>query len=158
MSKKIPEAIFTAKAVNGKIVVSEPDHLNFYAIEHDNEELFVHVEPIVQLPEKMKLYAYYHVNILQCAVIGYTAAGYPGIDTVKADYLLRAEFAKDFIRKPDGSYTAIMLDKRNMTKTRLLKFAQDCIFFIETELGIIVPSSEEFKIKKATGKNFKEIK
>jgi hypothetical protein len=155
MSKKVPESIFKAFARGGKPVFG-PD-MNSYCIEHEGEELFVHVEPAVQLSSKMKLYAFYHVNILECAVIGYTAAGYEGIDKVKADYLLRAEFAKDFIKLPDGSYKPIMLDKKGMTMPRLLKYVQDCIFFIENELQIRVPEAEEFKLKKATGRNFLNI-
>lgn len=158
MTKKIPDAIFSAVAANGKLTFVNEEHLKWYMSEHDTEELAVHIMPTVKLSQKLKMYAYYHANVLNCAVLGYTAAGWPGIDNVKADYLLRAEFAKDFIKKPNGDYVPIMIDKRNMTKARLLKFIQDCIFFIESDLGIEVPSTDEYRVKKTTGRIFKEVK
>lgn len=157
MSQKVPEAIFSAIAEHGKLKFSSDD-IGKYCKEHEGESLFIHIEPLAQVPEKLRMYAFWHVNILQCAVIGYTYAGYSGVDTVMADYLLRSEFAKDFIKNPDGTYTPIMLDKKNMTKARLLKLMQDAIFFIEDTLQTQVPSAEEWKVRKLTGKNFKEIK
>lgn len=157
MSQKIPESIFKFKSLSGKPVF-DYDDFNRYLLEHEGEDIIMHCKPEAKTPEKMQLYAFYHSNILNCAVIGYTYRGYTGMDTVKADYLLRAEFAKDFIEKPNGEYQPIMLDKKGMTKARLLKFVQDCIFFIETDLEVEVPSSEEYKLRKATGRNFKTIK
>ncbi len=151
-SKKVPTAIFKAFAKDGRPVFG-PD-MDSYCIEHEGEELFVHVEPMVQVPEKMKMYSFWYCNILECAVIGYTAAGYESIDKVTADYLLRAELAKDFVKKPDGSYQVIMLDKKNMTKARLHKLLSDAIFYIESNLDIRVVEAEEYKLKKATGINF----
>lgn len=158
MSQKIPEAIFKFVCKDGKPLWSNPDDLYKYCIEHDMEEIIMHCKPSAVTAEKLKMHAFYHVNILQCAVIGYTYSGYPGVDAVKADYLLRAEFCKDFVQDNKGGYIPIMLDKRNMTKARLLKFIQDAIFFIEQELQVTVPSAEEWRIKQQTGKNFKEIK
>lgn len=157
MSQKVPESIFEFKALDGKPVFSYDDFHRF-CLEHEGGEIIMHCRPKASTPEKMKMYAFYHVNILNCATLGYTYRGYNGIDNVKSDYLLRAEFAKDFIEKPDGTYESIMLDKRGMTKTRLFKFIQDCIFFIEQDLQVEVPSAEEYKIKKETGRNFKEVK
>jgi hypothetical protein len=157
MSNKLPEVIFTALSKDGALSFTTKEQLSAFCREHDQEELLVYLKPAAKGSEKMKLYAFYHVNVLQCAVMGYTYAGYPGIDAVKADYLLRAEFAKDFIQKPDGTYIPVMLDKRGMTKARLLKYVTDCIFFIETELQQRVPESEEWKLKVKTGRNFKRV-
>ena len=156
MSSKLPEAIFKCTAIDGEPVWASEDFRR-YLIEHEGEELILHAKPSVKTAEKLKMYAFWHVNILNCAVLGYTYAGYPGMDTVKADYLLRAEFAKDFIQKPDGTYIPIMLEKKSMTKARLLKLLQDAIQFIEQDLQVEVADAQEWKVKKITGRNFKTV-
>lgn len=152
------EAIFSKVSKDGKLVSLSPDEERKYALEHDGEIIVAHYKPMAKTGEKMRMYAFYHSVMLECAMIGFTYIGYEGIDKVKADYLLRAEFAKDFIVRPDGSTQVIMLDKRNMTKARLLKYLQDCIMFIESELQQNIPDSSEYKLKKLTGRDFKEVK
>ena len=156
-SKKLPEMIVKATAKEGRLLFNNPEDIRMYCIEHDGEDLFVHFQQEAKTADKYKMYAFWYTNILECALLGYTAAGYENLDKVHCDYLLRSELAKDFIRKPDGSYQVIMLDKKNMTKPRLHKLLQDAIFFIENDLQIRVPGSEEFKLKKATGRNFLNI-
>jgi hypothetical protein len=51
-----------------------------------------------------------------------------------------------------------MLDKSGMTKARLLKLLQDCIQYLEEEFGQECPDSTEWKMKKETGREFKEQK
>lgn len=152
------EAIFSRICKDGKLVPLNPEDEHKYAIENDGEIIVCHYKPMAKTGEKMRMYAYYYRVILDCAMIGFTYIGYEGIDKVKSDYLLRAEFAKDFIMRPDGSAQIIMLDKKNMTKARLLKYLQDCIMFIENELQQKVPDSYEYKIKKLTGRSFTEVK
>lgn len=152
------EAIFSRLCRDGKMITINQEDERNYALEHDGEIIICHYKPAAKTSEKMKMYAYYHSAILDCAVIGFTYIGYEGIDKVKADYLLRAEFAKDFIMRPDGSVQPVMMDKKNMTKARLLKYLQDCIMFIESELQQRVPDSDEYKYKKLTGKSFKPVK
>lgn len=156
-SKKVPEIVFSATGTGGKIKWSNPEDLEKYLIEHDGEKLFVHIEPEAQLSEKTAMYAFLHRVVYPCAVIGYTACGYSGIDNVKAEYLLKAEFSKDFIKKPNGEYQVIILDKTKMTKARLHKFMSDCIYFIESELQMTVPDSETYKLNKLNGNNFEKI-
>lgn len=158
-SRRVPEVIFGATASErfpGTLFWDNNEDLKKYCIEHAGERLFIHIEPMAQVSEKMKQYAFYHKVILPCAVLGYTFAGYEGIDNVKADYLLRAEFAKDYIRKGQD-YIPIVMDKRNMTKARLHKYMSDCIFFIEQELQQLVPDSGDYKISKETGRDFKKV-
>lgn len=157
MSSKVPELIFSAKAINKKLLFGSPADIEAYCIEHQDEDLLVHIQPLSKTSPKLKMFAFYYVNILECAVVGYTNAGWESVDKVKADYLLRAELAKDFIKKPNGEYQVIMLDKRNMSKARLLKLLQDSIMFIENDLGVRVGGSDEFKIMKATKRNFKKV-
>lgn len=155
---KTTEAIFKANARNGKFLWHNIYDLERFLLENEGVELWCVFKQANKLSEKYKMYAYWHGPLLECAVNAYTRAGYSGIDKVKADYLLRAEFAKDFILKPDGSTQVIMLDKSGMTKARLLKLLQDSIQFLEQEMETECPDSEEWKIKKETGRNFKEIK
>ena len=154
---KISEAIFKATAKNKKLVWHNVYDLERFLIENEDVDLFVTFKQLNKLSEKFKMYAYYHGPLLACAIIGYTNAGYSGIDKVKADYLLRAEFAKDFILKPNGDTQVIMLDKSSMNKTRLLKLLVDCIQFLEEELDMECPDSEEWKLKRQTGKDFKKV-
>jgi len=151
---KLPEMIIRASAQEVRMAFKNNSDVNAYCIEHEGEDLLVHFEAEVKKSSKFSMYAFWYCNILECAVIGYTGAGYSGIDKVTADYLLRADFAKDFVRKPDGSYQPIMLDKKRMTKPRLHKLLSDAIFFIENELNVRVTESSEYQIKKATGINF----
>jgi hypothetical protein len=151
------EAVFTGTAKDGKIIWSSDD-VEKYFLEHDGLELIAEFKLAARVGPKMKLYSYYHGPLLACAVIGYTYRGYEGIDKVKADYLLRAELAKDFIRKPDGTYEVIMLDKKAMSAHRLLKFVQDCVYYLELELGQTPPDAEEYKVSKIAGRKFKTVK
>jgi len=150
------ESLFKAFASGGKIVFNNSEDLSTYAHEHEGQEFSVRFTPIAKGTEKEAMYAYYHTAILDSAVMGFTYRGYEGIDKVKADYLLRAELAKDFIKKPDGSFEAVMMDKKNMTKARLLKYVQDAIMYIEINLEQRVPDADEWKHRKA-GRNFRVV-
>lgn len=132
--------------------------LEKYCSMHEGEDLIISIKPFAKTGAKMRMYAFYHGPLLDCAVIGFSRQGYEGVDKVKADYLLRAEFAKDFLLKPNGEAIPIMLDKRQMTKDRLTKFITDCLFYIETNLEMTVPDAEEYKANKGTNRNFKRIK
>lgn len=151
------EGIFTFLSKDGKLCVTNPEDLRTYCYENDEQELIGEFKPVAKTSPKLRMYAFYHKVILHCAVIGYTYRGWSGIDKVKADYLLRAEFAKDYIQKPDGEYQVIMMDKRGMTKVRLHKYMSDCIFFIEEDLQQRVPDSEAYKLSRDTGRNFTKI-
>ena len=151
------EAIFKGRSQNGRLVFYNSEDVQKVLDENDGEDIIIEMKPESKTSQKMKMYAFYHGPLLHCAMIRYTFAGWDGIDKVKADYLLRAEFAKDFIKRPDGEYVPIMIDKRKMTKNRLLKYIQDCLLFIEIELKQSVPDSESYKASKGTGHNFKKV-
>lgn len=152
------EAIFRALCKNGKIIYHNTFDVERYAQMNEGEDLIINMKPMAKTGQKVRMYAFYHGPLLDCAMLGYIRQGYEGLDKVKVDYLLRAEFAKDFLVKPNGEAIPIMLDKRQMTKDRLFKFITDCLFFIETELEMEVPDSQEYLINKSTSRNFKRIK
>jgi len=151
------EAIFLAKSDRQKLTFYNTEDLATFCGENDGQDIIVSLKPKAKASEKTRLYAFYHGPLLHCAMIGYTFAGWEGLDKVKVDYLLRAEFAKDFLKRPDGSYQVVMLDKKRMTKNRFLKYVQDCLFFIENELKQGVPDSEEYKASKGTGHQFTKV-
>lgn len=155
---KISEAIFKFTAKGGKAIYHNVYDFERFLLENEGLELYTTFKQANKLSEKWKMYNFYHGPLLACAIVGYTKAGYSGIDKVKADYLLRAEFAKDFIIGSGGKTTVIMIDKSTMSKSRLLKLLQDAIFFIEEELQMEVPDSNEWRAKKDTGKNFTTVK
>jgi hypothetical protein len=148
-------AIFTCLAVDGNLRFYNKYDLERYCIENDNVELIVTLRPSAKVGPKMKLYAYYHHVILDCAVQGWRQTG-DILDKVEADFRLRAEFAKTFKKSLKNEFIAVLEEKHTMTKPRLLQYIQDCIFFIESELQQEIPDSAEYKVKKETGKNFRK--
>ena len=152
------EALFKALASKGKLLFNNIYDLEKYCAENEGLELMISLKPFAKTGPKMKLYAYYHGPLLDYALRAYSSAGYEGMDKVKVDYLLRAEFAKDFILKPDGEAIPIMMDKSKMTKERLTKYISDCLFHLEQEFGMEPPDSSEYLINKGRDKNFKLIK
>jgi len=151
------EAIFRSLCKDGKIIDLNLEEERMYAIQHDGEEIIKEYRLSSRVGPKMRMYAFYHKVILHLAMIGFTYSGEPGVDKVKADYLLRAEFAKDFILRKDGSYTPIMIDKKDMSRQRLYKFMQDCVFFIESHLQQRVPDADEYRVNKGGKYNFKKV-
>lgn len=155
---KTSEAIFSSSTKDRKIIWHNVYDLERFLADNEGIDLYWTCKQANKLSKKYKMYAYWHVAILEAAVRGYTNAGYEGIDKVKADYLLRAELAKDFIIKPDGSRQVIMLDKSGMSAQRLHKLLSDAIFFLESELQVEVVDGQEWKLNRSTGGNFKTVK
>lgn len=123
----------------------------------EGTDITVEVEETAKRTPKMKLYSYYHKVVLRMhAVKAFRSAGYSGEDEVTVDYRLRAMFAKIHLKKPDGTFDIAIEDKRNMTRERLLDYVLDVIHFLETDMNEPVSDSDEYKIWKSTGKNFKK--
>lgn len=154
---KISEAIFKATSSNKKLVWHNIYDLERFLVENEDMELWITFKQANKLSEKWKMFAYYHGPLLDAAVIGYTNAGYEGVDKVKADYLLRAELAKDFILKKGEDPKIIIIDKSTMNKTRLLKFLTDSIHYIESELQQECPDSQEWKMSKLTNRDIRKV-
>lgn len=152
------EAILIATSKDNKMLFHNSYDLERYCKEHDGQELVVSIKPMAKTSPKMLLYAFYHGPLLDCFIKAYTSAGYDGIDKVKADFLLRAEFAKDFILKKNGEAIPYIIDKKDMTKERLTKFVQDCLFHLEDEFKMTPPDAEEYKLNKGSSTKFKAVK
>ena len=105
------------------------------------------------------MYAYYHKVILPVAMEVYSNDGWESVDKIKADYLLKAECAKEPLYNPKTDEESIyMLDKSSMNKDRLRKYIIDCVTFLEQEKGMRVPDSESYLFELSTGYRGKSMK
>lgn len=153
------EAIFNAKAVNGKLVFDNIEDLYKYCIEQEGIVHNVSLKPIAELSEKTLMFNFLFGPVITCAVNGFTAAGYEGVDKVKARYMLEAEFCKAEIYNSRTKTVDIYTESvAHMSKKRLHKFITDVLFFLETELGQRVPDAEAFKARLESGRNYESVK
>lgn len=153
------EAIFTAIPMHGKLNYFNLYDLERYCIENEGIELHISMKHASKLSEKMKMFRFLFGPVMDSAVRGFTRQGWEGMDKVKARYRLQAEFAKEEMYNSKTQKTEIyLIDLSNMSKARLLKFIQDCLHFIETELETEVPDSEEYKASKSSGRSYKKVK
>jgi len=123
------------------------------------QEMTVEMKRSVSIPEKQKLYSFYHRVILSVAMEYYRACGYHEADKVFCDYMLKAQCGKDIMyNHKTGEEEVFLLDKSRMNKKRLHQFVTDCISFLEIDCGYIVPDSASFVAEIQTGiKGFKSI-
>lgn len=155
--KKISEALFSGLSERGKLKYFNYEDLEKFCLENDGENIIIQLNVEAKASEKLKMYAYYYGPLLECAMIGYTLMGWQGVDKVVADYKLRAEFAKDFVKNPKGEYEPYLIRTSKMTKIRLYKFIEDCLLFIESDLKQNIPDSEAYKASKGTDHKFKSV-
>ena len=122
-----------------------------------DKEVTVEMKLSVSVPEKQKLYSFYHRVILGIAMEYYRACGYHEADKVFCDYQLKAQCGKDIMyNHKTGEEEVFLLDKSRMNKKRLHQFVTDCISFLEIDCGYIVPDSASFIAEIQTGmKGFK---
>lgn len=155
MSKS--EAIFRAVPVKGVLIYTNYSDVQKYLAEQEDVEQLVEFRVAAKLSEKQRMYSFLFGVIMNYAMRAFTFAGYEGMDKVKARYLLSSMFAKgELYNTKTGKIDVYLLDISSMSKDRLLKFIQDCIFFLESELNTIVPDSAEWKAMKGDG--FKSTK
>lgn len=137
-------------------LISNQDFID-YLSENAEVELYVQIQHKASLTEKELMYAYYHRVVLGIAISALTDAGYELMDKVKADYILKSHCAVGTMIK-NGEEVIYLEDKARMPKKRLYKYISDCIFFLESELGVRVPSSESYKNKEKYGYAFESVK
>lgn len=105
-----------------------------------------------RIPEKERMYSYYHRVVLSVAMRAFTDDGWESVDKVKADYLLKAECGKEIMYNAKTQQEEIyLLDKSRMNKDRLRKFITDCIIFLEVEKGCSVPDSSSYLMELRSG-------
>ena len=121
------------------------------------KELTVEMKLSTKIPEKARMYNFYHRVILGIAMQCFSNDGWEAVDKVKADYILKAECGKGIMyNHKTGEEDIYLLDKAKMNKDRLHKYITDCITFLEVEKGYIVPDSASFIAEIQTGmKGFK---
>lgn len=107
--------------------------------------LVFNVKEATRLSDKERMYNYYHKAILPAMMEVLTRAGWIA-DKVIADYELKAVCAKDiYYNEKTGEQKIALIDKSSMNKSRLLKYINDCIMFLETEYGMTILSGQEWK-------------
>ena len=136
-------------------LVSQEDFVS-YLVHHNDVELTIKLSPRAKSSEKQQMYAYYHGPLLSVAVRMFTDLGYELMDKVKADYLLKSECAVGTMIR-NGKEEIYLEDKAVMSKDRLLKYIQDCIFFLESN-GYETPDSDEYKNQKKYGRKFTTVR
>jgi len=153
------EAIFTATPKNVKLVFENQRDFDRYLLENDGIPLTITLKHSSKLSEKQAMYAYLYGPLLDCAVIGYTRAGYEMIDKVCALYKLKAEFGKDFVYNGKTKmHEPYLIELSGVSKARLLKFIQDSVFFLERDLQQETPDSSAWKNYQLTGRKFSSVK
>lgn len=153
------QAIFRAVCNKGRFLFFNNFDVERYCVENDGVEVDLSIKHTAKTPEKLRMYNFLHGPLMDAAMRGYTRQGWTSVDKVKARYMLQAELAKEeMYNSKTGEVQVYLIDLSSMSKARLLKFIQDCIFFIETELETETPDSEEWKAKQLTGKNYKQVK
>lgn len=140
-------------------LINQKDFLD-YLEEMGDQEVVMDLKPSVRSSDKLRMYDYYHKVVLGSAMRAYEDEGWESMDKVKADYMLKAECAKDVMYNPKSDTESIyLIDKAAMNKERLRKYITDCIYYLEIEKGVRVPDSAEYKAFQQTGiKGFKSIK
>ena len=151
------ESIFRAVCSKGKFLFFNNFDMERYCIENDGVEVDLSIKHSAKTPEKLRMYAFIHGPLMDAAVRGFTRQGWACMDKVKARYKLQAEFCKEEMYNSKTKQIEVyLIDLSSMSKARLLKFIQDCIFFIETELETETPDSDEWKAKQLSGRNYKK--
>jgi hypothetical protein len=123
--------------------------------EFTGKEIQVTLEESASLSPKRKLYNYYHKVVLSSAIRMFSDLGYEAMDKIKADYLLKAECATSTMIR-NGKEEPFLEDKAAMSKTRLIKFVNDCIHFLESN-GYEVPDADEYKAMLKYGREMKSV-
>jgi hypothetical protein len=155
------DVTFTLLAKDGKPVWKNPEDLFKYLMEHDGQEIYVELTALSKKSEKLRLYAFIFGPLMRAAVEAYTNAGWAGIDKVRVRYMLQAEFAKeDMVNEITGEVQTIYEDIGGMTKARLLKWAVDICFHLETKFNQQIPDSVEWKMRQSSlaGRDYNRIK
>lgn len=132
-------------------LIEDSDFLR-YLQEMSETQLTMEIKPTSKRSEKELMYAYYHKVVLGAAMEAFSNDGWESMDKVKADYMLKAELAKDVMYNAKEDKEEYFLeDKSKMSKKRLGKFINDCILFLEIEKGVNVPESDEYKHFNSSG-------
>ena len=148
--------IFKFISKNGQIEWGNPSELKRYLIENEGTEQFCEIDGSVKLTGKEKLYRYYHAVVLGVMIKELSDRGWDGVDKMYADWWLKNQCARNIKYNLIEDKSQIFLEEKHlMDKDRLCKYVNDCIIYIETEFGVSVPDSAEYRYKLT---NFKSVK
>jgi hypothetical protein len=149
------EIILQATPRKGKLVFENAVDHDKYMEQFEGILLEVSMIPLAKLSEKAKMYRYLFGPLADSAMRGYIKRGYEGMDKVIAVYKLRAEFGKDHIYNSiTKEWEPYLIELKKMNKERLLQFINECIHYIETNLEVEAPDSQQWKSIKIHGRKF----
>jgi hypothetical protein len=153
------EALFQLTPEQGKLKIIHGGDLERYLHEKEGIPQIVKLKDYASSTEKERMFSFLFGPCMSCAVDGFTAQGYEGVDKVKARYMLEAEFCKAESYNPKTGKTSVYIEGvSSMGVKRLHKFITDVLFFLETELGQKVPDAEAFKLRVKTGRDYEPVK
>lgn len=152
------EGLFNITPTNGMLPIKNGD-LTKYLTEKEGVLQLVKFKDFAKSTEKERSFAFLFGPTMSCAVDGFTAQGYEGMDKVKARYLLESMFCKAEAYNPKTGKVSVYTESvAHMGIKRLHKFIGDVLFFLEAELGQRVPDAEAFKKKVSTGRDYESVK
>jgi hypothetical protein len=88
---------------------------------------------------------YYRAEIQKKCAIGLTENGWNGVDEdIAHEFLKRRFFAKNMVNPETGEVFEDAKSLADASKEEMSEFIDNCIVFIETELGTYIQSPEEW--------------
>lgn len=156
---KVQEAIFNITPYGGYIYIDERSDLHKYLLENERVEQVIQLKRADKMTEKERLYAFLFGPLMSVAITGYTNAGYPAVDKVKARFLLEAELSKYEVYSPAAGKTKVYTRSvSDMGAKELLEFIVNVIYFLEAEFKVSCPDAEEYKMRLKAQRELKRIK
>lgn len=146
------ELILIGHTKDGK-VIRDMELENRFALHHDNSKVMISYRPYGDLSNKERLFAYLFGPLLQCLQNAMEDAGMEAskkewYEAMKSRYAAYPWFnplsKKEEVRTLDFS-------SDSTTAAQLGKFVNDIIMFLEIEVGVQAPDSEEWKTQQRLG-------
>ncbi len=153
------ELILIGHTKDGK-VIRDMEMESRFAQHHDNSKVMISYRPYGSLVQKERLFAYLFGPLLQCLANAMEDAGMEGskkdwYEAMKGRYAAFPWYnplsKKEEVRTLDFS-------SDSTTSAQLGKFVNDIVLFLEMEVGVEVPDSEEYKTQKRLGSSKKTFK
>tara|TARA_R110000772_G_scaffold146690_1_gene257010 strand:+ start:3156 stop:3638 length:483 start_codon:yes stop_codon:yes gene_type:complete len=152
MAHKLSEAKFSFIPVEGnhgreiaKDLIENQEFLSFCK-QFYGKRLSFWVKEMNIKQTKENMFEYYHRVVLDVARNCFSDLGWPSVDKVSADYLLKNEVAKIFIvNEKTGEELVTTKDKASMSHSELHRYISDCIDWLAVENGYSVPDAYSFK-------------
>lgn len=153
------ELILIGHTKDGK-VIRDMELENRFAIHHDNAKVMISYRPYGDLSAKDRLFAYLFGPLLQCLQNAMEDAG---IEGSKKDFYeaMKIRYAAYPWRNPLSKKEEVRtldFSADSTTSAQLGKFVNDIILFLEMEVGVEAPDSQEWKTQQRLGSSKRTFK